>query len=52
MQARSAAAQPSNPAVAGINQLPPGMEPDPTNPDNTGVFMGPGGIPIPLPLVP
>ncbi len=51
MQARSAA-QPSNPAVVGTNQLPPGMEPDPTNPDNTGVFMGPGGIPIPQPFVP
>ena len=51
MQARSAA-QPSNPAVVGTNKLPPGMEPDPTNPDNTGVFMGPGGIPIPQPFVP
>lgn len=52
MQARADAALPSNPAVVGINQLPPGMEPGPTNPDNTGVFMPPGGIPIPQPFVP
>ncbi len=52
MQAR-AAAQPSNPAVVGINQLPPGMQPDPTNPDNTGVFITPGGGgTIEQPLVP
>jgi hypothetical protein len=29
--------------TAGINQLPPGQQPDPTNPDNTGVFIGPSG---------
>ena len=52
MQAR-AAAQPSNPAGVGINQLPPGMQPDPTNPDNTGVFITPGGGgTIEQPLVP
>ena len=43
MQAR-AAAQPSNPAVVGINQLPPGVEPGPTAPGNGGgVFISPGG---------
>ena len=47
MQARSQV--PSNPFVTGINQPPPGQQPDPSNPDNTGVFMAPGGIPIPLP---
>jgi hypothetical protein len=36
--------------TAGINQLPPGVPPDPTNPDNTGVFIGPtGGINQPIP---
>jgi hypothetical protein len=33
----------------GINQLPPGVPQDPTNPDNTGVFIGPnGGIQQPI----
>lgn len=31
------------PFTIGINQLPPGYQPDPTNPDNTGIFIAPGG---------
>ena len=51
MQAR-VAAQPSNPAVVGINELPPGVEPDPTKPDNgAGVFISPGGG-VEQPIVP
>jgi hypothetical protein len=44
LQARAAAAgaQPGG-STAGINQLPPGQQPDPTNPDNSGVFIGPSG---------
>ncbi|MGV9801389.1 hypothetical protein ACWDTP_25425 [Mycobacterium sp. NPDC003449] len=45
------AAGPQTPGgiTAGINQLPPGLGADPTNPDNTGVFIGPsGGIQQPL----
>jgi hypothetical protein len=35
--------------TAGINQLPPGQQPDPTDPDNTGVFIGPsGGVTQPI----
>jgi hypothetical protein len=49
LQAQAANAQPSGPFTVGINQLPPGQQPDPTNPDNTGVFFGPsGGIQQPL----
>lgn len=32
-----------NPFTIGINQLPPGVPPDPTNPDQTGIFIAPGG---------
>lgn len=34
---------PSSGLTIGANQLPPGVPPDPTNPDNTGVFLGPTG---------
>ncbi|MET0994473.1 MAG: hypothetical protein ABWY20_10490 [Mycobacterium sp.] len=51
MQARSAA-QPSNPFVIGVDQLPPGVEPGPTDPGNGGgFFISPGGAPPP-PLAP
>lgn len=34
---------PSNPVTVGINQLPPGTVPDPTNPGNgAGIFIGGG----------
>ncbi len=43
MQAR-AAAQPSNPSVIGINELPPGVQPGPTAPGNGGgILISPGG---------
>ncbi|MGV0838313.1 hypothetical protein [Mycolicibacterium thermoresistibile] len=42
-QAQAANAQPSNPFTVGINQLPPGVPQDPTNRDNTGIFIAPGG---------
>jgi hypothetical protein len=50
LQARAAAAgAPPGGFTAGINQLPPGQTPDPTDPDNTGVFLGPtGGITQPI----
>jgi len=50
LQARAeAAGAPPGGFVAGINQLPPGQTPDPTDPDNTGVFLGPtGGITQPI----
>jgi hypothetical protein len=50
LQARAAAAgTPQGGFNAGINQLPPGQTPDPTDPDNTGVFLGPtGGITQPI----
>ena len=51
MQARSAA-QPSNPFVIGVDQLPPGVQPGPTDPGNRGgFFISPGGAPPP-PLAP
>jgi hypothetical protein len=52
VKAQAANAQPAGPGgvAAGINQLPPGMNqlpsgmpPGPTAPDNTGVFIAPGG---------
>jgi hypothetical protein len=50
LQARAeAAGAPPGGFVAGINQLPPGQTPDPTDPDNTGVLLGPtGGITQPI----
>jgi hypothetical protein len=50
LQARQAAAgAPQGGFNAGINQLPPGQTPDPTDPDNTGIFIGPsGGINQPI----
>jgi hypothetical protein len=51
LQAQTANAVPATPGgiTAGINQLPPGVPPDPTSPDNTGVFIGPsGGIQQPI----
>jgi hypothetical protein len=50
LQARAAAAgAPPGGFTAGINQLPPGQQADPTDPDNTGVFIGPtGGINQPI----
>jgi hypothetical protein len=46
-----AQAQPSNPFTIGINQLPPGQQYDPTNPNNTGIFIGGGGT-MNQPIVP
>ncbi|KWX21895.1 hypothetical protein [Mycolicibacterium wolinskyi] len=50
LQAQAAGAVTPGGFTAGINQLPPGMAPDPTNPDNTGVFIGPtgGGVQQPI----
>ena len=49
LQAQSSAATPGGGFTVGVNQAPPGTVPDPTNPDNTGVFIGPsGGIQQPL----
>lgn len=50
LQARaSAAGAPPGGFTAGINQLPPGQTANPTDPDNTGVFLGPtGGITQPI----
>jgi hypothetical protein len=50
LQARAAASNSTPGGVTfGINQLPPGQTPDPTNPDNTGIFIGPsGGITQPV----
>lgn len=50
LQSRAAAAgAPQSGFNAGINQLPPGQTADPTDPDNTGVFLGPtGGITQPI----
>ena len=46
---QAAAGTPQGGFNAGINQLPPGQTPDPTDPDNTGVFLGPtGGITQPI----
>jgi hypothetical protein len=46
---QAAAGAPQGGFNAGINQLPPGQTPDPTDPDNTGVFLGPtGGITQPI----
>ncbi len=46
---QAAAGTPPGGFVAGINQLPPGQTPDPTDPDNTGVFLGPtGGVTQPI----
>ena len=42
-QRAEAAGAPSNPVTVGINQLPPGTAPDPTNPGNgAGIFIGGG----------
>ena len=42
IQARSI--EPPNPIVMGINELPPGVEPGPTQPGNGGgAFISPGG---------
>lgn len=43
LKARADNAQPSGGTSIGINQLPPGQSPDPRNPDNTGIFIGPSG---------
>jgi hypothetical protein len=49
LQAQSQASVTSGGVTAGINQAPPGMPVDPTNPNNTGVFIGPsGGIALPV----
>jgi hypothetical protein len=46
---QAAAGAPQGGFNAGINQLPPGQQPNPTDPDNTGVFLGPtGGITQPI----
>ena len=46
---QAAAGAPQGGFNAGINQLPPGQTPHPTDPDNTGVFLGPtGGITQPI----
>ena len=46
---QAAAGAPQGGVNAGINQLPPGMSPDPTNPDNSGIFLGPsGGVTQPI----
>ena len=46
---QAAAGAPQGGVNAGINQLPPGMTPVPTAPDNTGIFIGPsGGITQPI----
>ena len=43
MKQRAEASGPSNPVTVGINQLPPGTAPDPTNPGNgAGIFIGGG----------
>jgi hypothetical protein len=43
-QARAnAAVAPQNGFNMGMNQLPPGVPPDPSNPDNSGVYIAPGG---------
>lgn len=42
-QRAEAAGAPSNPVTVGVNQLPPGTAPDPTNPGNgAGIFIGGG----------
>lgn len=43
LKARAENAQPSGGTSVGINQLPPGQSPDPRDPDNTGIFIGPSG---------
>ncbi|SUA34096.1 Uncharacterised protein [Mycolicibacterium smegmatis] len=49
LQAQNQASVTSGGVTAGINQAPPGMPVDPTNPNNTGVFIGPsGGIALPV----
>ena len=46
---QAAAGAPQGGVNAGINQLPPGMTPGPTAPDNTGIFIGPSaGITQPI----
>ena len=46
---QAAAGAPQGGFNAGINQLPPGQMPNPTNPGNPGVFLGPsGGITQPI----
>lgn len=49
LQAQSNASVTGGGITAGINQAPPGVPVDPTNPGNTGVFLDPvGGIQQPL----
>jgi hypothetical protein len=40
---QAAAGVPQSGFNAGLGQLPPGMSPDPTNPNNSGVLLAPGG---------
>lgn len=43
MQAQAQGPEQQGGFQIGMNQLPPGQAPDPTRPDNTGIFFGPRG---------
>ncbi|MGH3676336.1 MAG: hypothetical protein ACRDU5_11475 [Mycobacterium sp.] len=43
IQAQAAQAQPTQGPGMGINQVPPGQQRDPNDPENSGIFIAPGG---------